>query len=77
MRQYNDYLGKQYVGLKTAKGAQARLDKLAAALDEGNALAVVVQGTDDGLFYPVVIINNKNEYLAGVCPHYGVWVTNG
>lgn len=55
-------------GYKTWAGAARKLEAFSVLLDENNALRVVVQRPADGLYLPVVIIGEKNEWICGpVC----------
>jgi hypothetical protein len=59
-------------GLKTAKGALARIERF---LDE-NELTYFVMTNDKGKYVPVVVLNRNTEWLAGHLAFNGVMVVN-
>lgn len=60
-------------GYKTAAGAQRKLETFSNLCDENNVLTCVVQ-RPDGVWLPVAVIGDKNEWCAGPLSGSGICV---
>lgn len=61
-------------GLKTEKGAMARIDKVLLTIVE-NGSKFMVYRKPDGTFVPLVIASSK-DWAVGFYAHHGICVTN-
>jgi len=74
MANLNGWLDSVQDGLKTEKGAMARLEKVMGLLTENRANYFVYR-KPDGKFLPVVIAK-PNDWAVGSYAHFGIYVTN-
>lgn len=73
MRDINAWL-ETVPGLKTEKGAKARLDKMMDLIVENNSKFMIFRKSDN-TFVPVVLLSPK-DWAAGAYAHNGICVTN-
>jgi hypothetical protein len=61
-------------GLRTEKGAMARLNKVLSDVEENGSKWMVYRKAD-GTFVPLVIASSR-DWMVGVYAHMGICVTN-
>lgn len=74
MTNLNNWL-ETIVGLKTEKGAQKRLDAVMEIIEESGSKYMLYRKLD-GTFVPLVFINERGGWAAGLLAFKGVCVTN-
>jgi hypothetical protein len=62
-------------GCNTKAGAERRVAKVAAALEENSVTHVVIQ-REDGVYLPVAIVNDRNSWMTIGLINAGFCVTN-
>ena len=61
-------------GLKTEKGAMARLNKVLDLVEQNGSKWMIFRKQDNT--YVPLVIASSNDWAAGTYPHLGVCVTN-
>ena len=74
MMNMNTWL-ESVAGLKTEKGAQKRLDAVMEIIKESGSKYMLYRKLD-GTFVPLVFLNDRGGWAAGLLAHNGVCVTN-